>query len=110
MDAAHDLEAAALLRMEWRATEELGQPQREALRVLLARVPEQREQQGIGEDALVEARGETLEGGQPAGECIEASIRRIGTVRFELTTPRSQSACATRLRHVPLRIGTARGG
>ncbi len=26
---------------------------------------------------------------------------RVGTVRFELTTPCSQSRCATRLRHVP---------
>ena len=37
------------------------------------------------------------------GSCsIQLSYRRmVGVVRFELTTTRSQSECATRLRHTP---------
>jgi hypothetical protein len=34
--------------------------------------------------------------------CMFLRFRRVGTEGFEPTTPRSQSECATKLRHVPL--------
>jgi len=109
MGTPHDGEATPLLRMDRGAAEQLRQPEAEALGVVLAGIAEQWCQQRIVEEALVEAPAEPLDRLSTTGEVEERRIRRVGTVRFELTTPRSQSACATRLRHVPLRVRSARG-
>jgi len=60
---AHHVEAAALLRVEFRSAHQLSEPEREALRVRVSWITEERHQQWVGEDAFIEARRQPLEGG-----------------------------------------------
>ena len=102
---SHDGKAAALLGVQRRPTKQFGHPQSEALGVFLALIAEERRQQRVREKQFVEPRRQTLHCRSTTGEFVQAThldTHQIGTVRFELTTPRSQSECATRLRHVPL--------
>lgn len=45
--------------------------------------------------------------GEKGAEQGRTDVTEVGTARFELATPRSQSECATRLRHVPSQASLA---
>ena len=73
--------------------------------MLLTLVVKKWRQNRISKQQLIEPRAQTLHRRTTTSKCVQAAhldTHQIGTVRFELTTPRSQSECATRLRHVPL--------
>ncbi len=61
MGSCHDGEATPFLGVGGPATQQLDQPERQASGMLLAGIAKQREQDGVGEDALVEALAESLD-------------------------------------------------
>ena len=71
MGLAHHDEPAARLRVLGRPAAQLDEPQPEAIRVVLARIAEQRREQGILEHAGVEGPREAMEGVGAAGEVAE---------------------------------------
>ena len=75
--------------------------------MLFALITKERGQERISEQQLIEPCRQTIHRRTTPSKFVQAThsdTHQIGTVRFELTTPRSQSECATRLRHVPLWI------